>query len=184
VINRSTSAERHARFEALFNESYEALLAYARRRVGADADDVVAESLTVAWRRLDEMPSDSLPWLYGVARKVISDQRRAGRRRDALAQRIRAEAATWPADGAVASQRPTFSALARLSARDREAILLVAWEELTAEQAATAMGCSTVAFRVRLHRARKRLRTYLSELDVGSSGQAQASVIAKEAKST
>lgn len=181
MINRSTTVERRARFEALFNQSYEALLAYARRRVGAEADDIVAETLTVAWRRLDEMPADTLPWLYGVARKVIADHRRGGRRRRALGRRIIADVGTQSEDGAASEHRPVLSALARLSARDREAILLVAWEDLDAEEAATAMGCSTVAFRVRLHRARKRLRTYLNDLD-GWSGQAQAAVLAKEAK--
>ncbi len=184
MTNRSTAAERRARFEAIFDESYEPLLAYARRRVGAEADDVVAETLTVAWRRLDDVPSDPLPWLYGVARKAISDQRRAGRRRHALFEQARAHAKDREPGGPTSSQQPVFAALARLSNTDREAILLVAWEELSAEQAAKALGCSIVAFRVRLHRARQRLRAHLIELDDGGRSVTAASVIAKEAKST
>jgi RNA polymerase sigma-70 factor (ECF subfamily) len=169
--------ERIARFEAIFDESYEALLAYARRRVGGEGDDVVAETLTIAWRRIDAVPSDPLPWLFGVARKVISGQRRAIRRRAALVERIRRDpAATDPSGG------PILTALERLTARDREAILLVAWEGLSAEHAAEAMGTTAVAFRVRLHRARKRLRAQLDQLDGGVSPK--TTVVVKEAKST
>lgn len=60
----------------LFEESYEALLTYARRRVGEDADDVVAETLTVAWRRLDDVPADAVPWLGSKVR----NRRRRGER--------------------------------------------------------------------------------------------------------
>jgi RNA polymerase sigma factor (sigma-70 family) len=181
VTKRSTTIDRRARFEAIFDESYEPLLAYARRRVGADADDVVAETLTVAWRRLDDVPSDPLPWMFGVARRVISDQRRAGRRRHALVEHIGAYAqAEEP--GGTSLRSPIFAALAQLSDADREAILLVAWEGLTAAEAATAMGCSIVAFRVRLHRARKRLRKELSELDCGWQRLPVASFVAKEVK--
>ena len=183
MSKQSATAERRARFEAVFDESYEPLLAYARRRVGADADDVVAETYAVAWRRLEDVPSDPLPWLYGVARKVISDQRRAARRREALAEQVRAHAEREP-DTRSQLRPPLFAALARLSSADREAILLAAWEELSAEQAARAMGCSTIAFRVRLHRARRRLRQHLSELDCGWQPGPAASLVAKEVKTT
>jgi len=183
VITESNASERRSRFEALFDEGYEGLLAYARRRVGAEADDVVAETFTVAWRRLDNVPADALPWLYGVARRVISDQRRAGRRRHALAQRIRDTEIRYR-DWTTSPPRPVLAALARLNNRDREAVLLTAWEGLHAEQAATAMGCSVVAFRVRLHRARKRLRAHLNELDSGSSMRAPEAAVAKEVEST
>jgi RNA polymerase sigma-70 factor (ECF subfamily) len=182
VIERHASPERRARFEVVFDESYEPLLAYAHRRVGADADDVVAATYAVAWRRLEDVPSDPLPWLYGVARKVISDQRRAARRREALAEQVRAHSEREP-DTIPQLRPPLFAALARLSSADREAILLVAWEELSAEQAAKAMGCSTTAFRVRLHRARRRLRQHLSELDCGSQ-PGPSSLVAKEVKTT
>jgi RNA polymerase sigma-70 factor, ECF subfamily len=180
VIKESTAVERRARFEAIFEETYERLLAYARRRVGAEADDVVAETLTITWRRLQDVPDDPLPWLYGVARKVISDQRRAGRRRHALVDRLCAHAETRAPGGRTSPGPVLFAALARLSDPDREAILLVAWEELSAQQAATAMGCSIVAFRVRLHRARKRLRRHLGELDCGQERFPGASPVVKE----
>lgn len=184
MIEESATDERRTRFEAIFDGSYEALLAYARRRVEADADDVVAETFAVVWRRLEVVPPDSLPWLYGVARRVISEQRRAGRRRDALVQRIRADAGTRNPGEAPSQPGSVLDALARLGDRDREAVLLVAWEGLTAEQASKAMGCSTVAFRVRLHRARKRLRAHLTELDGPGAVSASGPVVVKEVEGT
>jgi RNA polymerase sigma-70 factor (ECF subfamily) len=181
-VTKQSATERRSRFEAIFDEGYEPLLAYARRRVGIDADDVVAEAFAVTWRRLEDVPSDPLPWLYGVARRVISDQRRAGRRRHALVERVR-RAEADEAVGGPDLGPPLFAALARLSSSDREAILLVAWENLSAKEAAEALGCSTVAFRVRLHRARQRLRGHLADLD--RDGQPErGSLVAKEVKPT
>jgi RNA polymerase sigma-70 factor (ECF subfamily) len=77
-----------SRFEALYREHYAAVLAYARRRIPGRADDVVSETFLVAWRRLDDVPSDGLPWLYGVARRVVADVRRSAGRQQALAERL------------------------------------------------------------------------------------------------
>ena len=148
------------RFEALFEAHRSAVLAYARRRVDADAAaDVVAETFLVAWRRLDAVGADPLPWLYGVARKVIANHRRTHRRSEALVGRLAADRAP-----VVPSPEQAFGradalrgALAALNERDREALRLVAWEGLQPEQAARAAGCSRATFAVRLHRARRRL---------------------------
>ena len=174
------SQERSARFEAIFDQTYEPVLAYARRRAPRDADDVVAETFVIAWRRLEDMPNDALPWLYGVARRVLSEERRAGRRRVALLQRMGRDARPLREESA-ADGPPVLDALARLGSRDREAILLVAWEGLSAAQAAKAMGCSTVAFRVRLHRARARLR---EQLEAGQPASPRGrSTVAEEVRS-
>jgi RNA polymerase sigma-70 factor (ECF subfamily) len=167
--------ERQARFETLFDATYEPLLAYARRRVRGEADDVVAEVMLVAWRRLDEVPEDEVAWLYGVARKVILGSRRSARRRAALTGRLLA--LPEPIASMERGARPVLlEALGSLSEPDREAILLVAWEGLDTRRAARAMGCSAPAFRVRLHRARRRLRAHLDDADepVGSPTPATA----------
>lgn len=165
--------DRDAEFEAVFTATYGSVLAYARRRVGVDADDVVAETFAVAWRRLDDIPTGNpLPWLYGVARRVVSESRRAGRRRDALSARLQWEAVHAPIHDLFAGTT-IFDSLARLSPHDREVILLVAWDELDAAQAAKALGCSTVAYRVRLHRARKRLRSSLERSRVEDATRAR-----------
>jgi len=161
------------RFERLFRDHYAAVLAYARRRVSADVvDDVVEETFLVAWRRLEEVPAAPLPWLYGVARNVIGTHTRGAARRQALGIRL-AGAAVADAGGAAqpvaALPEPErfggvmAAALRQLSPEDREALILVAWEELAPHEAARAVGESAVAFRVRLHRARRRLRALLED---------------------
>jgi RNA polymerase sigma-70 factor, ECF subfamily len=150
----------HERFDNVFDEHFRAVSAYAlRRTTPAEADDIVAETFLVAWRRIDEVPPDAKPWLLGVARRILANHRRAAGRRQALVERVAREPER---DGSGPSSRaPVLQALSRLSERDREALLLVAWEGLSADEAATALGCTGTAFKVRLHRARRRLRTEL-----------------------
>ncbi|HEY4281250.1 MAG TPA: RNA polymerase sigma factor [Conexibacter sp.] len=157
-----------ARFELLFDRHRRAVLGYALRRVNepADAADVLAETFLVAWRRLKDVPpgDDARPWLLGVARRVLANQRRGARRRNGLAERLGHELSaqvptlTPPADGDPASVR---QALDRLSAADREIVLLAGWEELEPAQIAVVLGLRPAAARSRLHRARTRLRAAL-----------------------
>ena len=84
--------EDHAAFERLFRAHLPAVRAYARRRIDATtAEDVVAETFVVCWRRLDDVPDDPLPWLLGVARRCLANRRRSDDRRSALAERAGAE---------------------------------------------------------------------------------------------
>jgi RNA polymerase sigma-70 factor (ECF subfamily) len=77
------------RFELLYAKHGPAVKAYVLRRADASmADDVVAEVFVVCWRRFEEIPVDPLPWLLGVARRVLSTQRRGERRRVALHDRL------------------------------------------------------------------------------------------------
>jgi RNA polymerase sigma-70 factor (ECF subfamily) len=151
------------RFEELFRRHHRGVAAYARRRAPGDtSDDVVASTFLVAWRRLDEVPADSLPWLLAVARNVIGTQQRGSRRRGALRQRL--EQADTSAAPTSATEEPVgraAAALGRLPANDREAITLIAWDGLRPAEAAMVLGQSPAAFRVRLHRARRRLRREL-----------------------
>jgi RNA polymerase sigma-70 factor (ECF subfamily) len=146
-----------ARFERLFADHHAAVTGYARRRASsALADDVVAETFVVAWRRIAEVPDDARPWLLAVARRVLMTQRRAESRRLALVERLAHNASQPPHDAARADGQ-LGAALATLSPLDREALMLVAWEGLSAADAARVMETSHAAMRVRLHRARKRL---------------------------
>jgi RNA polymerase sigma-70 factor (ECF subfamily) len=158
-----TESDRRDRFERMFHAHYGHVLAYAQRRAQSHvAQDVVAETFMVAWRRLDHVPTAAeLPWLYGVARRVLANELRGDRRRGALVER--AGSAQAPAAVDAAGDVPLVQALARLGARDRELLLLTAWEGLSPAEAAAAMGCSRAAVRVRLHRARKRLATELEQ---------------------
>lgn len=160
--------ERSARAQALFEAHWRAVLAYARRRASyATADEVLSDVFMVAWRRLDDVPAEALPWLLACARSSLANHRRAQRRRLRLLARLLPTLSDEPPirlrDGRLSD------ALARLGARDREALLLTAWEGLGAEQAAAVVGCSPEAFRVRLHRARKRLAQALEPVEASAA---------------
>jgi len=159
----------HAGFEALFVAHHDAVARYAVRRVGRDlAQDVVAETFAVVWRKRAELDGDPLPWLFGIARRVAANQLRGANRRMALGRRLRQQPRGESVDLDAGVEMPLLSALRGLSARDREALMLVAWEQLDHRGAAKAMGCSTAAFSVRLHRARRRLARAL-EADTQTS---------------
>ncbi len=121
----------------------------------------------MAWRRRDELPAVPLPWLYGVARKVLANHRRGAGRREALADRAGAHTAPFAPDPAeaIGVRADLVRALATLSENDRELVLLVAWEGLSVAEAAAILGCRDGTAAVRLHRARKRLQRALSEDD-------------------
>jgi RNA polymerase sigma-70 factor, ECF subfamily len=154
-----------AELEALWHDWHRHVLAYALRRADpATAEDVVAETFVIAWRRMDDLPDPPLPWLLGVARRVLANLRRGERRRGALLDRLRHEPAAI-ADTAPGDQGRVLAALASLPERDREALLLHAWEGLDHAGAGTVMGCSPAAFAVRLHRARQRFARALADLD-------------------
>jgi len=156
---------RRARLEALFAAHAPTVLVYARRRTDhATAADVLSDVFIVAWRRLDEVPADAVPWLLACARRALLNHERAARRRSKLVERL--IATTPPAAFSVElKDQELAQALARLSERDREVLLLTGWEGLTAEQAARVLGCSPQAVWVRCHRARKRLAADLGGID-------------------
>jgi RNA polymerase sigma factor (sigma-70 family) len=157
--------ERGARFDSLFAAHFAEVRAYVVRRAGGTpVDDVLSETFLVAWRRLDAVPVDGLPWLLGVARRVLANQRRGDARRAALIDRMATLAprarAPEPAGDVFG---PLADAIASLAAAEREALLLVAWEGLEPRRAARVVGCSPAAFRARLYRARRRLAAQLGE---------------------
>jgi RNA polymerase sigma-70 factor (ECF subfamily) len=154
------------RFERVYAVHHAAILGYALRRTGNadDAADAIAETFLTAWRRIDDIPAgdDARPWLYGVARRVLANQRRGQQRRSALGERLRSELTAEPYDR---EPPPGLDGVAvafrRLGDVDREILTLAAWEGLDAGQIAVVLGCSRNAARIRLHRARRRLAAAL-----------------------
>ncbi|MBB6345276.1 RNA polymerase sigma factor [Nonomuraea muscovyensis] len=152
------------RFEAVYDAYYPAIHQYAARRTGSpdDTADVISETFLTAWRRIGEVPEGerALLWLYGVARRVLANQKRGASRRAVLAERLRdelvADRPATPVD--LAYVRTAFDGLPE---RDREVLALACWEGLTSEQIAKVVGCTAIAARARLHRARKRLAATL-----------------------
>ncbi len=162
-------------FEDLWDAHADQVRAYAQRRSDDEtAGDVVAGTFLVAWRRRDEVPDDPLPWLYGVARRVLADQRRTHGRQARVAERLgdttSDRSPSDPSDQ-VAQRDAVLRALDQLGEADREALRLGCWEQLTPKEAARVLGCSAPTFNVRLHRARRRLRRHLDgSLDSGRCG--------------
>ena len=157
-----------ARFDALARAHGPRILGYLARRVDppADAADLLSETLLVAWRRLDdvpEAPEEAIAWLFGVARRVLANQRRGNRRRSALVDELREHVSGAVRAPDAAAALDIRAALRRLPAGDRELLTLTAWDGLTAAQAAAVVGIEPAAARKRLQRARERLRELLGE---------------------
>jgi RNA polymerase sigma-70 factor (ECF subfamily) len=153
-----------ARFRTVFAH-LGAVTAYARRRGSPDPEGIGAEVMAIAWRRLADVPRDDpRPWLYATARNLVwAEARRAAR----AAEHGGREREPVAAPELLELDAELAQALRSLSASDREALLLVAWEELTPSQAAKALGIKPAAFRVRLLRARRRLAARLAERPPG-----------------
>jgi RNA polymerase sigma-70 factor (ECF subfamily) len=152
----------------MFDELSPRVYAYARRHCDATvAQDVVADTFLVAWRRWSDVPAEPLPWLLVVARNTMANQRRGVLRQFRLAGSLaRVEELAGPASGAdhTVVERDTLArGLAQLSDAEREALLLVAWDGLRNADAAAVAGCSPRAFEVRLSRARARLARAVAE---------------------
>jgi RNA polymerase sigma-70 factor, ECF subfamily len=176
-----------ARFDALYRANYGRVLAYALRRSPPEvAHDVVADTFLVAWRRLDGVPADPLPWLLGVARKTLSTHRRSARRQSSLLTALQAQgvaqagAAADPLDDRALR---VADAVARLPEQDQELLRLVVWDELSSKEAAAVVGISHVAGRVRLHRAKRKLAAKLAaEEERHQPRQSRRLPIRKEAR--
>lgn len=155
--------QRESVFNALFDAHYAAVRAYAWRRDTACADDIVAETFLVAWRRLEDVPCDAaLPWLLAVARNTHLNSRRGEhrrRRREASVAGL-TDASEVPHDASDGGDGGrALRLLNRLSESDQEVLRLVAWEGLDRPAIARVLGCSRANVAVRLHRARRRFRT-------------------------
>ena len=168
---RARDPDRHRRLVELFEDHHTAVLGYVSRRSASPelAADAFSDVFLVAWRRLDDVPAGDAArlWLLAVARRCLANARRSSRRQAGLAERL---AATLPRSAFVvpppeAPDGRLRAALARLARDDAELLRLVGWEGLTPAQAATVLGVTPALARVRLHRARARLRALLADGD-------------------
>ncbi len=136
----------------------------ARRAGGSEAEDLTADVLTVAWRRRDDVPDGAeLPWLYRTAGYVVANHRRKGRPLP-VAEVPDEPDADDPALRAVRDDT-VRTVLAGLSARDREVLLLHAWEGLTGDALAAVLGTGRGGADAALSRARSRLRAAFAAVD-------------------
>lgn len=167
------SSPAQNRFNRLYDELWSDLRGYLRRRctTDADADDLLAETFTIVWRRIADVPAghDSRPWIFGIARNLIREYYRGRDRRRQITDRLLSELVTRPA--AESGPRKelddlavTIQALGLLNEADRELIQLVAWEGLSHADCGVILQCSTNAVGIRLHRARARLQEKIGEM--------------------
>jgi RNA polymerase sigma factor (sigma-70 family) len=146
------------------------IVQYARRRGARDPDGITAEAMAIAWRRLADVPTDDpRPWLIVTTRNLLlAERRRDPSNRTQPLGDIDVEAPAEQLPFEEELDPDLARALRNLSEQEREALLLVAWDDLTPAQAARSLGISATAFRVRLHRARRRLNDRLTRQAVAS----------------
>lgn len=177
--------EAHVRFERLYAVARDPLARYLARRAAPDhVEDLFAEVMLVAWRRIADLPEgDEVPWLYGTARRVLANHRRSASRLGRLVERLTfAQRGTEP--GPFPPAGPDIdlaAAMTRLSADDAEVLRLWAWEELAPREIAAVLGISPNAASIRLHRAKGRLRGRL-ETTAGKASQVTGHVPVVERK--
>jgi RNA polymerase sigma-70 factor, ECF subfamily len=163
---RETSDPRDA-FEDLYLATRADLLRYLIRRCpdAEEAADLLAETYLTAWRKLDAIPAGEAAqlWLYGVARNLLLRSARRRRVAVALIERLAGEfQAAQPTPAADQPQHEALRlALAELSEQDREILTLNAWEGLAPREIAQVVGANANIVRIRLHRARSRVRKQL-----------------------
>ncbi len=154
-------------FAAFYARYYRLLLTVAEQRIGGvfDAEDATAEVFRIAWQRDCDGEELTLPWLYQTLRNVIGNEyRRISRANDFLRTEgpFYVGQTTMPADDEALTVR---AALRRLPEADREILYMAHWEDLTREEIATILGYSTTNVRVRIHRARARLKSVLEKMN-------------------
>jgi RNA polymerase sigma-70 factor (ECF subfamily) len=167
MANDDVRWHERQRFEKLYREQFGRVAAYLAARADRDlASEAISKTFEIAWRRIADVPQEPLPWLLGVARKVLADLRRTQGRRDALVERIAASGSESSGDYAeqLIGREGVLTALGRLTDIQQEVLLLIAWDGLSQREAAAALGCSRGAVALRLHRARKRLEQALGEI--------------------
>lgn len=163
----SADADRRARFEAVAAEIYEPLQRYLRRRARPDdVSDVLADTLLVVWRRLDDVPAEPLPWCIGAARRCLANVRRGDQRRLRLVERTAAQPHAFtgadPQDLVEASDPELSAAIATLSESETEIVRLWAWERLEPREIATVLGLTPNAVSVALSRVKRKLGRQLA----------------------
>jgi len=169
VGDSSTSDER---FRQILDENHRAIQLFCARRLPPDdANEASADVFVVAWQKRDVIPggAEARPWLYGIARNVVRNHARGGRRRIRLSAKAFAVSDVAASDPELqvvrrVEDRLVGEATNQLSERDQEIVMLYAWEDLTVAEIATALDLSATAAHMRLQRALKRLAKALQKV--------------------
>lgn len=177
TVSASSQEDVLRKFRLLWDLHHQSVARFAMRRLPGDDEvaDVISDTFLTAWRRIDELePTTARAWLLATARRQLANRLRGRRRRAALAERVRATATSSPALEVVdadESRTTLAAAFNALPARDREAIALVTWEELEPAEAAEVLEIPASRFRVRLSRAKERLRRNVEHAEQDESSR-------------
>jgi RNA polymerase sigma-70 factor (ECF subfamily) len=166
-------------FEHIYEDYSLRILAYCIRRADHEgAADACSETFLVAWRRFDQIPPEpkTLPYLYGVAARVLANQRRSLHRKNKLHSKLANLGITAVPDPAVivarkAEDAEVVEAVRRLNPKDREIVMLYTWEELPRETIAEMMGMTKTAVDQRIHRSYQRLARALRHTMASNANQ-------------
>lgn len=166
MIRRRGRDHREVKLEALHDANAADLLSYFGRRVSipADAADLLSETFVVAWRRIDHMPSDpeqARMWLFGVARRILSNSIRGSARHASLTLKLRQRLEEQPSPATDTETLKARETLDCLPSEESELVRLILWDGFTLPQAATILGIRESTARGRYQRARLRLRELL-----------------------
>ena len=165
------SLDAPERFTGVFERHYGAIDGYCVRRLGSDGHDVSATTFVEAFRvrhRFEFDRDDARPWLYGIVSNLVRRHRRSEARRLRAYARLHAAAPLQldvdaRVDAAALSNR-LATGLATIPVRDRDALLLYAWADLSYEQVAQALEIPIGTVRSRISRARTKLQTALADV--------------------
>jgi RNA polymerase sigma-70 factor (ECF subfamily) len=173
LLARAATEPEH--FGVVFDRHFATIHRYLERRIGRDgADELSGEVFRIAFeqrRRFRPVHESALPWLYGLATNLMLKRWRGERREARAVERL--QAASRNGDGPEAHDDRIAAGLARsrlldglaeLSEGDRDVLVLIAWEDLTYDEVATALDIPVGTVRSRLNRARTRLRELLPEI--------------------
>ncbi len=157
-------------FHVFYSRYHSLLLGVAQQRlVGmSSAEDVVAEAFAIAWSHYREGGELTLPWLYQVLRNLIGNEYQRAVRADKLVERVGASLGTNIVEFATDDAIGLRSAIKELPEDDRELIYMAYWEDLKRNEMAAILGCSATAVRLRLMRAKRRLKTLVDGSETGS----------------
>lgn len=155
-------------FTVFYRDSYRLILTVAEQRLQGhtDAEDITAEVFRIAWKHCSDGNEVTLPWAYGVLRNLIGNEYRRLQRASRLIEHaapLLVEKLVNPSSDDGLTVR---AAMLTLSIDDRELLYMAYWEDLTNEEISTLIGCKQVTVRVRLMRARKRLKAVLDRAQV------------------
>ena len=162
-----------ASFLGIYERHASTLYRFFVRRVGADVgEDLLGELFRIAFERraaFDPSRENALPWLYGIAANLVRHHRRSEARRLRAVARIKDQRPATPATspvGALESKEALdqlADVLVDLPDGERDVLLLVAFEELSYDATASALGIPVGTVRSRLNRARSRMRELLAD---------------------